>query len=126
MHANAPDEATIRARTTQLGNAIGNLAVLKAQFERNRGSPRFCSAAKITQTEQDQAKRTQKMIDRMSSPVNPVVSSRPAPQVKNYSSEADRASVIPFLRLGGLGLRVAGFATRDSTFANSSLGWPDR
>src|SRR5258708_36965772 len=32
MQANAPDESTIRARTTQLGNALANQSVLKTQI----------------------------------------------------------------------------------------------
>jgi Spy/CpxP family protein refolding chaperone len=69
MQATAPDEATIRARTTQLGNAMANLAVLKAQI-RTKIVALLDSAQqqKLAQTEQDQAKRTQKMIDRMSQP----------------------------------------------------------
>ena len=69
MQSNAPDEATIRARTTQLGNAMANLAVLKAQI-RTKIVALLDSAQqqKLAQTEQDQAKRTQKMIDRMSQP----------------------------------------------------------
>ena len=69
MQANAPDESTIRARTTQLGNALANLAVLKAQI-RTKIVTLLDSTQqqKLAQTEQDQARRTQKMIDRMSQP----------------------------------------------------------
>ena len=69
MQANAPDESTIRARTTQLGNALANLAVLKAQI-RTKIVTLLDSAQqqKLAQTEQDQARHTQKMIDRMSQP----------------------------------------------------------
>jgi len=58
MQATAPDEATIRARTTQLGNAMANIVALLDSAQQQ----------KLAQTEQDQAKRTQKMIDRMSQP----------------------------------------------------------
>jgi Spy/CpxP family protein refolding chaperone len=69
MQASTPDEATIRARTTQLGNALANLAVLKAQI-RTKIVALLDTAQqqKLSQTEQDQAHRTQKMIDRMSQP----------------------------------------------------------
>src|SRR5258708_39829654 len=69
IQANAPDESTIRARTTQLGNALANLAVLKAQI-RTKIVTLLDSAQqqKLAQTEQDQARHTQKMIDRMSQP----------------------------------------------------------
>jgi Spy/CpxP family protein refolding chaperone len=67
MQANAPDEATIRARTTQLGSAMANLAVLKAQMRTKIVALLDTTQQqKLSQTEQDQAKRIQRMIDRMS------------------------------------------------------------
>jgi Spy/CpxP family protein refolding chaperone len=69
MQATPPDEATIRARSTQLGNALANLAVLKAQvWTKIVGLLDSTQQQKLTQAEQDQAHRTQKMIDRMSQP----------------------------------------------------------
>jgi P pilus assembly/Cpx signaling pathway, periplasmic inhibitor/zinc-resistance associated protein len=69
MQASAPDEATIRARTTQLGNALANLAVLKTQIRTKIVALLDASQQqKLAQTEQDQTKRTQRMIDRMSQP----------------------------------------------------------
>ncbi|HET9375107.1 MAG TPA: periplasmic heavy metal sensor [Chthoniobacterales bacterium] len=69
MQASAPDEATIRARTTQLGNALANLAVLKTQIRTKIVALLDASQQqKLAQSEQDQAKRTQRMIDRMSQP----------------------------------------------------------
>ncbi|HZC35976.1 MAG TPA: periplasmic heavy metal sensor [Chthoniobacterales bacterium] len=69
MQASTPDEATIRARTTQLGNALANLAVLKAQI-RTKIVALLDTAQqqKLSQLEQDQTRRTQRMIDRMSQP----------------------------------------------------------
>lgn len=69
MQASSPDEATIRARTTQLGNALADLAVLKTQLRTKIVALLDSSQQqKLAQTEQDQARRTQKMIDRMSQP----------------------------------------------------------
>jgi Spy/CpxP family protein refolding chaperone len=69
MQASSPDEATIRARTTQLGNALANLAVLKTQLRTKILALLDSSQQqKLAQTEQDQARRTQRMIDRMSQP----------------------------------------------------------
>ena len=69
MQASSPDGATIRARTTQLGNALANLAVLKAQVRTKIVALLDVSQQqKLAQTEQDQVRRTQKMIDRMSQP----------------------------------------------------------
>jgi Spy/CpxP family protein refolding chaperone len=69
MQANAPDEATIRARTTQLGNALANLAVLKSQIRTKIVALLDTTQQqKLAQSEQDQARHSQKMIDRMSQP----------------------------------------------------------
>jgi Spy/CpxP family protein refolding chaperone len=69
MQANTPDEATIRARTTQLGSALADLNVLQAQTRVKIVALLDASQKqKLAQLEQDQARRTQRMIDRMSQP----------------------------------------------------------
>src|SRR5260370_7433071 len=66
MQANAPDESTIRARTTQLGNALANLAVLKAQI-RTKIATLLDSAQqqKLAQPSPHQARHPQKLTHRI-------------------------------------------------------------